>query len=932
MSSDRPSLTGYGGLLSPPSTTLPEPIFIATSAASQIVTNDHDSQSETWFDRHGIEPSGETAIVAPGALKLVNNFLDQLLFNFLATAKSTSLASLRPAVAEVLKPKLAKEAIHLADQELDEYLGGGEDEELLTFHNGIEPSGDWDLELVWKRTRLRCMVYSSLGDMEEEDEDHWIEQDHLDGPPGSNNRYSHNPGVVSPAVAIFLTSILEYMGEQALVVAGQAAFHRVRAKQQKDDRDGISTPRVIADRLVVEDTDMERVALDRTLGRLWRGWKKRIRSPNNSISMGRSFSRDSMRSRTQSRRGSLGGTEPTVAPVNEDSQHDETMAEIMDHDHAASIPLPMGEDDVREIEIPGLAEQSDEEEANGQDEEEGFFTKRRRPKSLMIFSSNTKGLPTPNASQPGSPALLTIKSRKRSHSLPSPATSIYTSPLKRRKSNENADETAENVENKTTEFGEQSLDDHVEVEEEESEDEENKPPISAVFQSVATGARATRGEVSQSEIPEDEDEDLGEESSEEPEILNSARISISDPRSLEKQEPHSRSSSVRSHSGHSLRLVDVVSPRSPTVSRHTSMDVSDLAGRSSRSDGAPSPILPDSGTPRVSSPVQRGSNASPISRNVSAMSNRLAKSTTEDSISEVEEREPERSNLETQSQVVVAERSLYRNSSATITPIDEQSQYSYDEAPEAVFAAPTSKSSREASALSTKYTSNPYGEQKISGRESGAPPLTPLREMMENAPDTSDEASSIAPSYDTQSFEAHGVSADMPGVGLSHVTRPASATRTRSGTSERTIPRSSPPQPFRDDDATPRPESSNSKTTPRPKHRAGSSSSSIKSYKLRPVRTSEDSVPSGTEDKSESFEQLIRSNETIQYTLTPQSMRSIEVYHSFVPALWELTTLTILVQRGISTTSPRSTCICNPRYRKTTYWFPYLSCFPHFHQ
>ena len=43
------------------------------------------------------------------------------------------------------------------------------------------------------------------------------------------------------------------------------------------------------------------------------------------------------------------------------------------------------------------------------------------------------------------------------------------------------------------------------------------------------------------------------------------------------------------------------------------------------------------------------------------------------------------------------------------------------------------------------------------------------------------------------------------------------------------------------------------------------------------MRTSEDSGPRGTEDKSQSFEQLIRSDQTIQYTLTPQNMRDIEV-------------------------------------------------------
>jgi len=279
ISSDRPSLTsnGYGGLLSPPSTASPDPAFVATSAASQIVTNHCDNQVDAWFDQHGIEPSEETALVALPALKLVNRFLDYLLFNFLLVARSSALASLRPAVAEVLEPKLANAAISSADQELNEYLGGGEDVELFAFHNGLEPSGDWDLELVWKRTRLRCMVYSSLGDMQEEDEDYYTEQEQLDGPPGLMNRFSNNPGVVSPAVAIFLTSILEFMGEQVLIIAGQAAYHKLKAKYDKKGQDSTSTPANIAERVVVEDIDVEKVALDRTLGRLWRGWGNSFR-------------------------------------------------------------------------------------------------------------------------------------------------------------------------------------------------------------------------------------------------------------------------------------------------------------------------------------------------------------------------------------------------------------------------------------------------------------------------------------------------------------------------------------------------------------------------------------------------------------------------------------------------------------------------------
>ncbi|OBT60105.1 hypothetical protein VE03_10594, partial [Pseudogymnoascus sp. 23342-1-I1] len=56
----------------------------------------------------------------------------------------------------------------------------------------------------------------------------------------------------------------------------------MRLKRQKDETDRSSVPENVADQVIVKDVDMERVALDRTLGRLWRGWKKRLRSPNDS--------------------------------------------------------------------------------------------------------------------------------------------------------------------------------------------------------------------------------------------------------------------------------------------------------------------------------------------------------------------------------------------------------------------------------------------------------------------------------------------------------------------------------------------------------------------------------------------------------------------------------------------------------------------------
>ena len=273
----RGSASGSFSLASPPSVN-PDPAYIAASAASHIVTGDNQNQTEDWFEDKGNQFNPETAVVSSTSLALVNAFLDQLLYNFLASARSTSIASLRPAVSEVLRPRLAKDAINGADEELYEFLGGGDEEELSAFHNGLEPRGPWDLNLVWRRTRLRCMVYTRLGDMEEEDEETFIEREQLDEAGQGYRRLSRGLSVVSPAAAIFLTSILEFVGEQALMVAGEAAHTRVEARRLKTPES--EDPRTNKQRVVVEDIDMQKIAFNTTLGRLWRSWKKRVRPPS----------------------------------------------------------------------------------------------------------------------------------------------------------------------------------------------------------------------------------------------------------------------------------------------------------------------------------------------------------------------------------------------------------------------------------------------------------------------------------------------------------------------------------------------------------------------------------------------------------------------------------------------------------------------------
>jgi hypothetical protein len=154
-------------LMSPPSVR-PPPSFISSNAASEIISADQEFNAAD-FTEDEETGTGASALLTPAALSLLNGFLDNLLFNILAASKSTQLACLRPAMADVLKPRLAKEVVEAADQELSEYMGGGEDEQ-TEFRGGQEPGGNFDLVRSWKLTRLRCMVYTRLGDLEEDDE------------------------------------------------------------------------------------------------------------------------------------------------------------------------------------------------------------------------------------------------------------------------------------------------------------------------------------------------------------------------------------------------------------------------------------------------------------------------------------------------------------------------------------------------------------------------------------------------------------------------------------------------------------------------------------------------------------------------------------------------------------------------------------------
>jgi hypothetical protein len=749
ISSDRPSIASHTFLALPQSIS-PEAAFIASTAASQIVTNNHSGHENTWYDQNGVEPSGEAAVISPAALQLVNSFLDQLLLNFLQVAKSTSLSALRPAVSDVLKPKLAKETISNADEELREYLGGSEEEE---DNDPQSPHArDWDVELAWKRARLRCMVYSSLGDLEEEDEDKYMTEENLE--IGEHEKTSD---IISPAVAIFLTSVLEYMGELTLSVAGQAASQRLRSRIEKELKDGARSPAAIAERIVVEDTDMERVALDRTLGRLWRGWKKRMRAPPGEYVSSRSLS--------VSHASSLYDRKSSISERGTDSVevHNDAKDAVEEDIQPENIPLPMGDNDIAEIEVPGLAHYSDDEE-EGNEEEESQFDKRR----VQSFAGASSLLKESQVSADSQHYATLLSLHRRSTSLPIPKRSVFYATARPR--SKTADAAADGI----PELQELTRLSIVEVE-------------------VEAKAKSRDSDESGSD-------EFDEVIYEKAEILTSSRVSVSSTSSRSVSDTGKAIHLSRSSSVHSARIIDVP-PRSPATSRPRSMESAER--------------------PRASTV----SGASPLSRPEEMRKVKAIDTSSRTGVPLSGVRSP-----------VERMRPPIPNA-ATISESEEDA----DQVNPIVKPAPASRSRDQLGRL-------PHGLQtniRAADRISASP--------QSDQPHSSTRSSSLKTSQSATDVQFP----DVPYRSGGHSNRQKG-------------------RPAADQDEEESTASLHSIAPPRQIHTSGSSASSGTS-RFKAVRTTSDDASNRAENMARNFEELIQSNQTITYTLTPENMRDIDV-------------------------------------------------------
>ncbi|MCJ1404726.1 hypothetical protein MMC11_007952 [Xylographa trunciseda] len=910
----------------------PEPAYIAASAASQIVTSEYQSQHQDWEEGTINPPLNEIALVSPASLSLINAFLDRLLFNFLASARSTSLASLRPAVTEVLKPRLAKEAITGADEELQEFLGGGDDEELLDFHNGEDRQEDWDLDLVWKRTRLRCMVYTRLGDMEEEDEDMFIEQEHLEDPT-TPRRLSRDTGIVSPAVAIFLTSILEFIGEHALMIAGEAAYKRCENSFRSERRRSRAPQRV-----VVEETDMEKVALNATLGRLWRSWRKLLRSPRTSISriMGRDVGshrglRGFSSSRSTSRKSSIGAIDDRA--LSTDLDRTPSVAEVLSGAEPASIPLPLADYDIDEIEVPGYSPRVLSKSGEIPDSSHG--SRRFSMAVSAELMRDTQGDLPANQDSPKAPrkSILRINTsyetsnrRPRSQSLPTPTQTPFIVPTEPEETSgsdvpiqdpilpsDSAESQLINNDETTPRIGDRVLGDESRTDIEGANGNYLSKStlvspfgsvLNAISQHAARELQAPSGNTSDEDSQEYISEDLIKAERHRPkevEIGGSSKYLMA---SLGKaredaQTRYSTSSSVPSHALGEVSPMDPtfvesgeVSPIDPTDDEdgHYFAKAAPPATKGTLINTAQD-LVPVADYPQTQNiPILEADtvqNAVPASVPRAAHGRqRGMEGPTEDDYQKDEKREA----------FVVLEDLSGRDSSRDSNA-----------------SSLSGKDLQADGTISSK-------KSRVPVPENGVPPLTPLREMMEAAHDTSDESSSLAPSHVERSLQlsaSTGQGSSFSSPATSHSKTSPSGSKTSdlrrqlpsvyTGQPTQAIDRAgvqrvSPPLVGAREPLTPQGRSSDSSSRDLRSLYAATSGTSPVSLKHKnkagnhpadnvretvPPRTSSDGskatgdekyhqISSQSGDRQRSFEQLIKSDQTIQYTLTPQSMREIE--------------------------------------------------------
>ncbi|KAH0352128.1 hypothetical protein KCU81_g2080, partial [Aureobasidium melanogenum] len=377
--SDAPSLASASAFTTTPSIVAnvkPAPEYISLSSASQLATDVADARADeehSWRLHH-------RATVAETAVASVNQFLDRQLYEYIGVARSTSLHALKPAVTEVLKKNLARDAIARAEDNLEDLLALQADDE---FNDESRPSSQsgakFNLDFTWKRSRLRVMMRTEKSEFDIDDDERYVREE------GLNTTFSETAGVISLASEIFLAGVLDFLGEILLTMASQVALSRI---QRAGANSNLHGNRDDVTYVLVDDADLERAVLNSPLDRQWRAWKKSVRMLNRGSQQSHSVAS----SPVVVRRGSLW-----------DRMSDHPENNYPEHVLASNIPLPENKRDVDEIEVPGLARDPDRPESAQQNyslprsfrPQSAGFAAHRRYQSESLAKTRPVSVPLP---------------------------------------------------------------------------------------------------------------------------------------------------------------------------------------------------------------------------------------------------------------------------------------------------------------------------------------------------------------------------------------------------------------------------------------------------------------------------------------------------------------------------------------------------------
>ena len=245
------------------------PSYVAPAAASEIIAGLHVPSGRDVND-----PVYErAAVMSDEALALVNTFLDFLLFNVLTASRSSALDAVRHAVEYIVKGKLGQLAVQSGEYELEELINDEDESELASMQYTPDAESQWDADAVWKRTRLKIFTYMRLSEIEDEEEDDFLEEEVMTDGQVAPHRLSQHAKLVSWPAMIFLTGVLERIAEQCIKDAGESAYSRA-SMSRPGTREGRYSDE--EDMILVSDQDVKKLALSQLVGRLWRTWKHTI--------------------------------------------------------------------------------------------------------------------------------------------------------------------------------------------------------------------------------------------------------------------------------------------------------------------------------------------------------------------------------------------------------------------------------------------------------------------------------------------------------------------------------------------------------------------------------------------------------------------------------------------------------------------------------